>query len=123
MAKRRTIILADDDPDFLRLFAGSLETYENLRVLRAPDGMQALNYAQSRPVDLVITDLVMPYVDGFGLVWHLKDLHVPIIAISGHIDHGIEESLQTAGVRELLKKPFEPAKLAEAVLRHLPVKS
>jgi CheY-like chemotaxis protein len=59
----RTILLVDDEPDMLDLFTEILEQMD-LRVLGAHDGQEALAIARERPPDLVVTDWMMPRMNG-----------------------------------------------------------
>jgi DNA-binding response OmpR family regulator len=63
MAKR--ILIVDDEPRYLRLLEANLRT-EGYEVVTAQDGMQALDVFSANPVDLVLLDVMMPRLDGFG---------------------------------------------------------
>ena len=81
----RRIVLADDDPAVLWFFAGLLSEAGAI-VIEARDGKQALELLRRRPPDLLISDILMPEIDGFTLCRELKrDLalcHVPVILLS-----------------------------------------
>jgi len=111
------ILLADDNADMRdyigRLFAG------RHRVEAVPDGQAALEAMRARRPDLVITDLMMPRLDGFGLLRairadaQLQDL--PVIALSARA--GEEASVEglDAGADDYLVKPFSPRELVARV--------
>jgi CheY-like chemotaxis protein len=86
----KTILLVDDEADLLTVLAMLLDM-EGFHVLTAPDGQRAWQLAQTEPVDLILTDLMMPVMDGLTLCRQLRSDestdHVPII-------------LNSAGARE-----------------------
>lgn len=88
-------------------------------LLEANHGYQALALAQQQtePIDLLLTDVVMPHMDGRELAERLKELHprIKVLFISGYTDDEvIRHGLQTAAV-EFLPKPFSPVVLAAKV--------
>ena len=92
-------------------------------MLEARNGQEALELIQQSPssVAMVITDLVMPVMDGATLIRHLHDLHAPakIITITGGLSP--EEMRQAVGAESsaFLLKPFGPALLLETIRRVL----
>jgi hypothetical protein len=113
-------ILVVDDEDMVRHFAARILTAEGYRVVQAADGADALDVLNARPVDLVLTDVVMPRLNGIQLLEHLSVAHpgLPILLMSGY---GTTE-LMDRGVSVpcgLLAKPFPPDRLIEEVRRCL----
>jgi CheY-like chemotaxis protein len=80
-----TVLVVDDSAVDRRLVAGLLKQ-SNLQVELAENGREALNRIRATPVDLVVTDLQMPELDGLGLVRQIRDNgpHVPVILITAH---------------------------------------
>lgn len=80
-----TILLIEDDPDVRFPIVEYLE-HLGYKVVTAADGMKGLKRLRKGGYDLVITDVVMPYVSGLGVVTALKekDPHIPVIAITGY---------------------------------------
>jgi two-component system phosphate regulon response regulator PhoB len=76
------ILVVDDEPDQLTVLALLLEI-EQFEVVTARDGFQALHLARNQPVALVLTDLMMPGMDGLDLCHALREdpatRHLPII--------------------------------------------
>ncbi len=113
-----TVLVVDDDPMVRRLAAGSLESL-GYRVLEAADGLEALRARENstRPVDLVLTDVMMPQMDGLALARALRDRGavMPILFMSGFVggEPAMEEKLAAFGV--MLDKPFALEALARAV--------
>ncbi|MCU0514157.1 MAG: pyridoxal-phosphate dependent enzyme [Anaerolineae bacterium] len=81
-----TIVVVDDNPHDRRLIRRLLHSYRRYRVYEARDGLEALRVIQDYSPDLVVTDLMMPEMDGFGLLAALKsDPHtaaLPVIVVS-----------------------------------------
>lgn len=113
-------ILVVDDEDMVRHFAARILTAEGYRVVQAADGAAALDILNGRPVDLVVSDVVMPRLNGIQLLERLSIAHpgLPILLMSGY---GTTE-LMDRGVSVpcgLLAKPFPPDRLLEEVRRCL----
>jgi signal transduction histidine kinase len=118
---RPRIIWADDNADMReyvrRLLADSFE------VLAVPDGLAALACAQDKVPDLVLTDIMMPGLDGLGLLHELrKGAHtqtVPVILLSARA--GEESSLEglEAGADDYVVKPFSARELLARIRTHL----
>ncbi len=83
--RQRTILVIEDDKDVLKMMVKHLEL-ENYKVITAEDGLQGLKLLESETYDLVITDIVMPYVSGVGVVTASKQNRpqIPVIAITGY---------------------------------------
>jgi|WetSurMetagenome_2_1015567.scaffolds.fasta_scaffold07752_2 DNA-binding response OmpR family regulator len=84
MAESKTIFIIEDDADVLSIMVKHL-TREGYEVITAVDGMEGLKKLETENYDLVITDIVMPYVSGVGVVSAMKEKkpHIPVIAITG----------------------------------------
>lgn len=83
--QKRTILIIEDDLDVLSMFVRHLK-YWGYDVIVAADGMEGLKRLEAGGYHLVITDIVMPYVSGVGLVTALKAKRpgIPVIAITGY---------------------------------------
>ncbi len=110
---KEKVLIVDDDPDILDVLELTLS--EHYEVHQATNGQDGLRLAQEKNPDLIITDYVMPVMDGPSLCRELKkDIllqHTPIIMLTGKGDikdkvHGME-----AGADDYLVKPFEPDEL------------
>jgi CheY-like chemotaxis protein len=82
---KKTILVIEDDPDVLSMITKHLEFLE-YDVITATDGLEGLKKLESGGYDLVITDIVIPYVSGVGVVTALKNKRpeIPVIAITGY---------------------------------------
>ncbi|MBI4873341.1 MAG: response regulator [Acidobacteria bacterium] len=110
-----TILVADDDAQVRDLFRQIL-TAQGYRVLEADNGKHAMNLLSMEPVDLLITDLVMPDQEGLETIRTLRQmgLDLRIIAISG----AVSDYLQVArlmGANAVVRKPVSPALLVDTV--------
>jgi CheY-like chemotaxis protein len=83
--QKKTILVIEDDPDVLSVIIKYLKQL-GYKVITATDGMEGLKKLDSDKFDLVITDIVMPYVSGVGVVTAAKKKkpHIPVIAITGY---------------------------------------
>ncbi len=83
-APKKTILVIEDDNGVLSTIVKHL-SHAGYRIVTATDGMEGLKKIKSDGYDLVITDIVMPYVSGTGVVTSLKETkpHIPVIAITG----------------------------------------
>ena len=114
----KTILVVDDDADTRAAIRSSLGSYQ---VLEAPHGRVALAVIAVTPVDLVITDIFMPEMDGLELIRALKKQtpDMPIIAISGggRFDlAGSQLSLASRfGAEAMIRKPYDRQELERTV--------
>ncbi|MET0285991.1 MAG: histidine kinase dimerization/phospho-acceptor domain-containing protein, partial [Polyangiales bacterium] len=115
------ILLADDNADMREYVTRLLR--ERWQVTAVVDGVQALEVARREPVDLVLSDIMMPNLDGFGLLKALRDdartAHLPILLLSARAgDDARVEGLE-AGADDYLVKPFSARELLARVGTHL----
>jgi DNA-binding NtrC family response regulator len=114
------IVVVDDDPEMVRLIQVELARL-CLDVLSAASGQQALQALRDHPVDVVVTDLRMPDLDGMELLQAAlglrPDVRVIVITAFGSIASAIAAT--RAGAFDYLSKPFEIEELALAVQKAL----
>jgi DNA-binding NtrC family response regulator len=105
----RTVLIVDDDPQILRLVQAMLGP-QDVHVLAAPRPSDALRICGEETVDVLISDVAMPEMDGNKLAARLLKLHprISVLLISGAVD---EAPPVKAGRVRFLKKPFFPAEL------------
>jgi PAS domain S-box-containing protein len=117
-----SILLLDDEPALMSA-AQRLLTRLNYRVMACSNAREALRLCQRNPggIDLVITDLTMPELNGLEVARELRKLRpdLPVILASGFSAELTEELLAEAGICELLEKPVSREALAKAVGRAL----
>lgn len=116
------ILVADDRASSRELLRTVLER-AGYEVLEAEDGEQALLRARSRHPDLVLLDLQMPELDGFGVLAELRGdprfRDLPIVALTASAMRGDREKILEAGFTEYVAKPASPDTLRETVARLL----
>jgi DNA-binding response OmpR family regulator len=119
------ILVIDDDSMTLEVLKKILEA-EGYQVLTALDGQKGLDVFHQTPIDLIITDLVMPVKDGLRTIIELRkeDQHIPIIAISAGGAIAKERYLTVAQYLDnivAIPKPLKRKEIIETVkklLRH-----
>lgn len=121
--KDHSILVADDEPDVLRLVS-TLLSGEGLEVVTALDGQAALELARRTPPSLAILDVMMPQLGGFEVCKALKasaaTAHIPIVMLTARrteVDCVLAFEL---GVDDFVTKPFSPRELllrVKAILR------
>jgi DNA-binding response OmpR family regulator len=116
MADKKRILVADDDPDLLDLLKMDLG-FQGYEVLAAANGKDALQMAMAERLDLVLLDVMMPYIDGYHVAYELTNklgTKAPRIVIMTSRDTVKEKGIALmSGAMEVLQKPFEMAKLHE----------
>lgn len=115
LAKKTTIVTADDDPQLLRLVARNL-LLEDYDVLTAHDGQQALELIEAHEPDLVLLDVMMPKMDGFTVCQQVRAFSaVPIIMVTARsLDEERVRGLDL-GADDYLTKPFSVDELIARV--------
>ena len=113
-------ILVVEDDRLNRELLSKVLRQEGYQVLEACDGDIALKILQVLPCDLVITDFLMPMLNGIEFVDQLRSLQpqMPVIFITGYLS-AISDKKIVDEVAEILAKPFEPSVLRSSVRRLL----
>ena len=108
----RTVLVVDDEVNLRKVLAALLRR-EGFDVLTAGDGVEALDLLGKTAVDLVLTDLRMPTLDGMGLLQAMLERHrdVPVIMLTAHgtVDKAVEA--MKLGAFDFLTKPFDKDEL------------
>lgn len=117
----KTILTVDDSPSMRMLLRNTL-LEQGHAVHEAEDGIAALEWLSSNgKPDLMITDINMPRMDGFGLVEAVraKAVHrdMPILVLTTESSDEKKARARAAGATGWIVKPFDPAKLASAIRR------
>jgi two-component system chemotaxis response regulator CheY len=120
----KTILIVDDSPTVVKFVSFSLKS-KGFRIVTACDGMDAIEKMSSMPgdIDLVITDLNMPNLDGYGLIDTLRQNQkyqdTPIIILTSEGDDKDMEKGIDVGANSYLVKPFKSNILIEEVSKYL----
>jgi DNA-binding NtrC family response regulator len=113
------ILIVDDDERVLFVLSRTLRTLGNgYRVETARSGEEALRKAKARPYDIVVTDIVMPGVDGVDVTGTIKSLHpdTVVIWITARGCQRFRVNGNRLDVFRCLEKPVEIAEIRQAVL-------
>ncbi|HEU0292442.1 MAG TPA: diguanylate cyclase [Anaerolineales bacterium] len=114
-----TILIVDSNPTDRRSYITLLGNFGH-RLLEAADGTVALEMAGAELPDLIITEILMPNMDGFTLVRRLRAepllKGVPVVFQTGNYDVSeVHKLARASGVQHVLKKPAEPHEILRAV--------
>jgi len=118
--KPKTLFIVEDDEQVLSMMRNYFE-YLGYKIITASNGMEGLKMVSSEKYDLVITDIVMPYVSGVGIITVIKEKmpKVPVIAITAY-GKNPERLAAEKQADVVLRKPFEMEKLKDHVAQLLP---
>jgi diguanylate cyclase (GGDEF)-like protein len=111
------VLVADDDPDLLE-FVATLLTRDGYTVLRASDGREALELARQRLPDLLVLDVSMPFLDGYGVCREIQALGPdapPVIFLTARAETQDRIVGLDAGAVDYVVKPFSGAELRARV--------
>jgi DNA-binding response OmpR family regulator len=119
---KKRVLVVDDDPSMIQLLGKMLEQEEHTLII-SNDGVEAIRLFREQPIDLVITDIMMPGKDGIELIYEILDEKpdTPIIAVSGNLFlvssdvNGNPADL--LGISCILNKPFTKQELKAAVAK------
>lgn len=114
------ILIADDEKEIVKLLKIYLET-DGVTVLEANDGSQALALLEENDVDLALVDIMMPKVDGYGVIKAIRrrEKYIPVIVISAKVALSDRVLGIDLGADDYVTKPFEPLEVAAKVRAHL----
>jgi len=118
----KNVLIVDDEKEMLLVLRKALEPYrEVFSVLIASDGEEALAALREHEVHLVVTDLIMPRMDGFSLLVHIRSDHpqIPVIIMTAHSRPVMERMAWKIGVAEYIEKPFEIKDLEQKIVANL----
>jgi CheY-like chemotaxis protein len=113
-------LVVDDSPAVRELIRVNLEL-EGFDVRTAGDGVEALEVLSSWLPDVVTLDVMMPRLDGFGLLQRMRaderTARLPAVVVSGRAQAADRQRVDRAGADAFLSKPFEPSDLVTLVAR------
>jgi len=114
------VLIADDKETSRELIRTVLESLGH-EVREASDGREAVRCAKEMPPDLIILDLHMPHLDGFGALAELRGdqglAAIPVMALTASAMQGDRERALTAGFDSYVTKPISLARLREEITR------
>lgn len=110
------ILIVEDENNIRELLKDILSDY---LIQEAKDGVEALNYIGQNHPDVIITDIIMPHMDGFSLIDHLKSnsktSYIPIISISAKVTIEDQINAYNHGADAYITKPFHPKHIISTI--------
>jgi len=105
------LLIVEDDPDIRKLLDTTLE-FKGYRVITAPNGKDALDIIQKELPSIIIADIMMPHLDGFGLVHRLRinpeTRNIPVIFITAtYVTPEDKEFALNIGATQFIQKPVD----------------
>ena len=119
------VLIVEDEKTFQLTLMDGLRKYEqNLRVLTAENGRIAKEILETLPVDLIVTDLKMPEMDGIELLAYIRKNHpyIPVIVMTAFGNSELEKWLDSIGVFAYLEKPIDFMELTNKIFDALALK-
>lgn len=114
----RSVVVVDDDPAVRRLLREGIPMHlEDASVATAVHGGDAIQHLCKHPVDVIVTDVSMPIMDGFTLLAYVRKHHpnLPVVVLSTMAAEAVMERAPQLGLLRILRKPASPAQVAEAL--------
>ncbi len=114
------ILVVDDEPDVLLLCRVNLQ-HAGHDVLEAPDGERGLALAFAEVPDAIVLDLMLPLMDGYGVLSHLRaddrTRDIPVLVLTAKAQREDRVRCWEDGASEFMTKPFSPAALSSALIQ------
>lgn len=118
MENRKRILIVEDDTDLLDILSIDLQS-KGYEVLTAADGKQALQSIYSQKLDLVVLDVMIPYMDGYHMAYEVTtkmgEAAPKILLITGRNVSQEKGVILLSGVHDVLQKPFAIKDLHEKI--------
>jgi two-component system chemotaxis response regulator CheY len=119
---KKRILAVDDSPSVRQMVKLTL-TGAGYEIVEAGDGAEGLSKARATSVDMVVTDLNMPIMNGLGLIRELRKLPayrgVPILFLTTESDPEMKQQAKAAGATGWITKPFQQDQLVALVKKVL----
>ena len=118
----KTVLLVEDDRDSREIY-GSVLRHAGYLVMEATHGEEGIMLAQRHRPDVIVMDLGLPHVDGWTATAAIKKdpgtSHIPVIAITVHVQDFYRGRAQAVGCDSFLDKPCTPTRLVGEITRIL----
>jgi two-component system chemotaxis response regulator CheY len=119
----KKILITEDSSVMRSLLVSAIESMEGYRIVEATSGFDALRLLPREQVDLIITDINMPDINGLELISYVRDnpnyKSIPLFIISTESSEKDLEKGLSLGANEYLVKPFAPERLLELIRKYL----
>ncbi len=117
--EKQTILVVDDNKEIV-FSLGKLLEYEGYHILKAYDGLEALDVLQKEEVDLILLDVMMPKLNGLSALMKIREHHkIPVIILSARTEESDKVSGLVMGADDYIEKPYNPAELTARVAAQL----
>jgi two-component system, chemotaxis family, chemotaxis protein CheY len=120
----KKILIADDSPTMRSLLCATIAAIGDYEVLEAVNGFEALRILPREKVDMVITDINMPDINGLELVSFIRGnpqyKNLPLLIVSTEGSERDQQKGLSLGADGYLTKPFDPNELQAFIQKHLP---
>lgn len=114
-----TILICDDEPDIVRALRIYLSG-ENLEIVEAQNGRQAVEIARQREISLILMDIMMPVMDGISAMLEIRKFsNLPIILLTAKAEDTDKILGLNVGADDYITKPFNPAEVQARVRSQL----
>lgn len=116
-APQQTVLVVEDDRATLNLYRMGLKGLQGFRVLLAENGLKALEILQAEPIDVLVTDLSMPVLDGFKLIAIVAERYpsVPVLVMTGLPESEHQNTPLFIGALRILSKPPRLSQLMDEI--------
>lgn len=119
----KTVLIADDSRAMRAMLTSTIESLGEINIIEACSGFEALRLLPRERVDLILTDINMPDINGLELISYLRNnpnyQDIPVIIISTEGSQKDIDKGKLLGANEYVVKPFDPAMLQELLLQYL----
>jgi len=119
----KTILITEDSSTMRSLLVSTIESLDGYRIIEAGSGFEALRLLPREQIDLIITDINMPDINGLELISFVRNntnyQSIPLFIISTESSEKDLEKGLALGADEYLVKPFNPERLLELIRKYL----
>ena len=116
---QKLVLVIDDDDGIREVIQVCLEAIAGWRVITAASGQEGLNLAYENQPDVILLDVMMPYIDGIATFGQLqknqKTQHIPTILLTAKAKISEQKQYKHLGVTGVIIKPFEPYDLVAKI--------
>jgi two-component system chemotaxis response regulator CheY len=123
VSSKKTILIADDSPTMRSMLVSTIESLGDYRIVEASSGFEALRLLPREKVDLILTDINMPDINGLELISYLRNnanyLSIPVIIISTEGSQKDIDKGKLLGANEYLIKPIDHSRLQTLITSYL----
>ena len=118
----KNILIIDDNKDIVdALSAGLRRHLKGYGIVTASDGAKGMDIVDSVPIDLIVTDLAMPVMNGYRFIEYAKRHYpsIPVCVMTGSCAPHILEKLRSLGIGRWIEKPFQLDELLQVISEEL----